>query len=95
MLAFIFACATASLWILVQPFVTGLLLFGRNLLVIWLDLLDVGTRLFGIPYQAALWIVLTLIAVHLFFGGIGGWFAWKLGNTLKTRLGGELTQPVG
>ena len=95
MLAFIFASTAASLWTLVQPFVTGVLLFGRNLLIIWLDLLDVGTRLFGIPYQAALWIVLTLIVVHLFFGGIGGWLAWKLGNTLKTRLGRELPQPVG
>ena len=95
MLAFIFACMGASLWTLVQPFVTGLLLFGRNLLVVWLDLLDMGARVFGIPYQAAFWIVLVLVTVHLLFGGLGGWLAWKLGLALKTRLGGDTSQTVG
>ncbi len=93
--AFITACAGAALWTLIQPFVTGVLLFGRNLLVVWLDLLDMGTRIFGIPYQAAIWIVLTLVVVHLIFGGIGGWLAWKLGLVLKTRLGGEISQTAG
>jgi ABC-type thiamin/hydroxymethylpyrimidine transport system permease subunit len=92
--AFMFACAGAALWTLVQPFLTGVLLFGRNLLVIWLDLLDAGARIFGIPYQAAFWIVVTLIIVHLAFGGIGGWLAWKLGHILKRRLNGELPEPV-
>lgn len=95
MLAFIFACVGASLWTLVQPFVTGLLLFGRNLLVVWLDLLDMGARVFGIPYQAAFWIALVLVIVHLLFGGLGGWLAWKLGLALKTRLGRETSQTVG
>jgi hypothetical protein len=93
--AFITACAGAALWTLIQPFVTGVLLFGRNLLVVWLDLLDMGTRIFGIPYQAAFWIVLTLVVVHLIFGSIGGWLAWKLGLVLKARLGGEITQTPG
>lgn len=93
--AFITACASAALWTLIQPFVTGVLLFGRNMLVVWLDLLDMGTRIFGIPYQASFWIVLTLVVMHLIFGGIGGWFAWKLGLVLKTRLGGEISQTQG
>lgn len=93
--AFITACAGAALWTLIQPFVTGILLFGRNLLVVWLDLLDMGTRVFGIPYQAAFWIVVVLVIVHLLFGGIGGWLAWKLGLVLKTRLGGEISQTAG
>jgi ABC-type thiamin/hydroxymethylpyrimidine transport system permease subunit len=95
MLSFIFACAGASLWTLVQPFVTGVLLFGRNLLVVWLDLLDMGTRVFGIPYQAVFWIVVVLVTVHLLFGGLGGWLAWKLGLVLKTRLGGDIPQMAG
>jgi hypothetical protein len=74
--------------------VTGVLLFGRNLLMIWLDLLDTGTRLFGIPYQAAVWIVIVLVSVHILAGGIGGWLAWKLGQVLKTRLGGDIPHPV-
>lgn len=95
LLAFILACAGASLWTLIHPFVTGVLLFGRNLLVIWLDVLDMGTRIFGIPYQAALWIVIVLVSVHVLAGGIGGWLAWKLSRVLKTRLGGEVSQPIG
>lgn len=91
--AFMLACAGAALWTLVQPFVTGVLLFGRNLLVIWLDLLDAGARIFGIPYQAAFWIVLALVVVHLVLGGIGGWLAWRLGHILKRRLAGELPGP--
>ena len=95
MIAFAFACAGAALWTLVQPFITGALLFGRNLLLIWLDLLDLGNRLFGLPSQAAVWIVLVLVAVHLVVGMVGGWLAWRLGQVLKTRLSGTLAASVG
>lgn len=93
--AFVVAGAGAALWTLIQPFVTGVLLFGRNLMVVWLDVLDMGARVFGIPYQAALWIVLALLAAHLLFGGTGGWLAWRLGHILKIRLEGESSQPGG
>jgi len=93
--AFISACAGAALWTVVQPFVTGTLLFGRNLLVIWLDLLDMGSRLFGLPSQAALWVVLAVVVLHLALGGLGGWLAWKLGHVLKIRLDGNLSKTVG
>jgi hypothetical protein len=95
MAAFISACAGAALWTIVQPFVTGILLFGRNLLVVWLDLLDMGSRLFGLPSQAAFGIALALVILHLIVGGIGGWLAWKLGLVLKIRLGGNLPESVG
>lgn len=95
LLAFVFAGAGAAFWTLVQPFITGVLLFGRNMLLIWLDLLDLGNRLFGIPSQAALWIVLVLAAVHLVLGGVGGWLAWRLAQVLKTRLSGSLSSSVG
>ncbi len=93
--AFIFACASASIWTVVQPFVTGLLLFGRNLLVIWLDLLDLGTRLFGLPTQSGLWIVVALVTFHSVIGGIGGWLAWKLGIVLKIRISENQPEPAG
>jgi ABC-type thiamin/hydroxymethylpyrimidine transport system permease subunit len=92
--AFISACAGAALWTIIQPFVTGLLLFGRNLVVVWLDLLDGGARLFGLPYTAAFWIVAILAIVHLVTGGIGGWLAWRLGLVLKKRLDGVLPKPL-
>ena len=95
MAAFVSACAGAALWTIVQPFVTGILLFGRNLLLVWLDMLDMGSRLFGIPSQAAIGIVLALVVLHLVIGGVGGWLAWKLGLVLKIRLGGNLPESVG
>lgn len=95
MLTFIFACAGAALWTIVQPFVTGVMLFGRNLVVVWLDLLDSGSRLLGLSPQTALWIVAVMVSIHLLLGGFGGWLAWKLGLVLKTRLGASLSEPVG
>ncbi len=93
--ALVAACAGAALWTVVQPFVTGVLLFGRNLLMVWLDLLDTGSRLFGLPAQAALAIVLGLVLLHLAAGALGGWTAWKLGAMLKIRLGWTSSEPVG
>jgi ABC-type thiamin/hydroxymethylpyrimidine transport system permease subunit len=95
LLVFILASTGAALWTIIQPFVTGILLFGRNLLVIWLDMLDTGSRLFGLPSQAAVGIVLALVALSFIVGGIGGWLAWKLGHVLKIRLGGNLADSVG
>jgi hypothetical protein len=58
-------------------------------------MLDMGSRLFGLPSNAAVGIVLAVVALHLIMGGIGGWLAWKLGLVLKIRLGGNLPESVG
>jgi hypothetical protein len=92
MLAFIITCASAALWTVIQPFVTGVLIFGRNMFIIWLDLLDSGSRLFGLPPSTTLWIVVAMVSLHLFIGGVGGWMAWKLGLVLKIRMGGALSE---
>jgi ABC-type thiamin/hydroxymethylpyrimidine transport system permease subunit len=86
-LAFMLAVMAGALWTLVQPFVTGLLIFGRGLLSIWLDTLDQGSRLFGLDSHAALWIILGLVALYLAVGAVGGWLAWNLGRLLAARLG--------
>lgn len=88
-LAFILAVAGGALWTLIQPFVTGLLIFGRNFLSIWLDTLDLGSRLFGLSSQAVLWIVLALVILHLAVGAVSGWLAWNLGHLVSIRLGGN------
>jgi ABC-type thiamin/hydroxymethylpyrimidine transport system permease subunit len=90
LVAFLVTCMGAALWVLIHPFVTGLLIWGQSLLMVWLDMLDTGTRLFGIPSQAVLWVVLALVLLYLLVGAIGGWLAWKLGILLKNRLGGNL-----
>jgi hypothetical protein len=85
--AFILAGALGVAWVLLQPFVTGPLLFGRTLFVVWLDLLDLGRRLFGLTPAAALWIVSGLILIHLVIGGLVGWLSWDIARLLKNRLG--------
>lgn len=84
---FLVAGAVGVLCPLVQPFVTNPLLFGRTLFTVWLDLLDLGGRLFGLGSDAALIIVLALVALHVAIGLVAGWFAWEAGRTLQTRLG--------
>jgi hypothetical protein len=88
-LAFILAVTGGALWTLIQPFVTGLLIFGRNLLSVWLDMVDQGSRLFGLGSQAALWIVLGLVFLHLAVGALGGWLAWNIGQLVSIRLRGQ------
>lgn len=85
--AFLVAGAVGVLCPLVQPFVTNPLLFGRTLFTVWLDLLDLGGRLFGLGSDAALVIVLALAALHAVIGLVAGWFAWEAGRALQTRLG--------
>ena len=88
-LSFMLAVAGGSLWTLIQPFVTGLLIFGRTLLPIWLDMVDQGSRLFGLGSQAALWIVLALFLLYLAVGAVAGWLAWSLGQMVSVRLRGH------
>jgi hypothetical protein len=85
--AFLAAGAAAGLWPLVQPFVTGPLLFGRTLFTVWLDLLDLGQRLFGFGTSAVVAIVVVLAVVHLGLGLVAGWIAWDAGHMLQARLG--------
>jgi len=93
-LAFMLAVAGGALWTLIQPFVTGLLIFGRGLLSIWLDTIDLGSRLFGLSSQAVLWIVVGLVLLYLAVGAISGWLAWKLGQLVVARLGGHSPSTV-
>lgn len=89
-LAFALAGAGAASWTIIHPFFTGLLLFGRNLLVVWLDLLDTASRLFSLPSQAGIWLALAYLLVHVGAGLLGGWLAWKIGCALQMRLGGAV-----
>ncbi len=85
--SFLLAGALGVAWCLVQPFVTGPLLFGRTLFVVWLDLLDTGTRLLGLDENAVFAIVAALLATYLAIGGLAGWLSWDLARQLKMRIG--------
>jgi len=84
-LAFVLAGGLAVLWTLVHPFFTQSFLAGRGVLVIWLDLLDEGTRLFGLNPNAAWIIVAALVLLRLIVGGVAGWIAWDLGQAIQKR----------
>ena len=87
-LAFVLAGGLAVLWTLVHPFFTQSFLAGRGVLVIWLDLLDEGTRLFGLNPNAAWVIVAALVLLRLGVGGVAGWVAWDLGQAIQKRVRG-------
>ena len=91
-LAFICAAMVAVLWTLVQPFFTGMLIFGRDLLSIWLDTLDMGSRLLGLDSQAAIWILLALVSGYLAVGAAAGALAWWLARLVRSRMGLRLPQ---
>ncbi len=88
-LAFMLAGAGGALWTIIQPFVTGLLLFGRSLLVVWLDLIDLGSRIFHLDSNAGVWIAILMTLLYLIVGGVAGWLAWQVGRLLIARLGGR------
>ena len=92
-LSFMLAGAFGVLWTLVQPFFTGLLLFSRDIFVIWLDFLDRGSRLFGLDPAAAIWFLAILATVHLVLGAAAGWLAWGSGRLLQSRLDGTSMLP--
>ena len=89
-LSFVLSAGLGVAWVLLQPFVTGPLLFGRTVFVVWLDLLDAGSRLLGFSGNAALWIVIVLLAIHFVIGGLAGWISWDLARQLQARLGKPL-----
>lgn len=88
---FVLAGALGVAWVLLQPFVTGPLLFGRTVFTVWLDLIDRGNQLLGLSSSAAIWIVAAMLAIHLVIGAFVGWFSWEIARLLQVRLGRPVT----
>ena len=81
------AGALGVTWVVGQPFVTGPLLFGRTVFVVWLDLLDSARRLLGLG-SSAIFVVLGLfVLVHILMGVLAGVVAWNVGGQVHSRLG--------
>ena len=85
--AFVLAGALGVGWVLLQPFITNPLLFGRTLFTVWLDLLDRGSQLLGLDASAGLWIFLAFLAIYMAAGSLVGWFSWDIARLLQVRLG--------
>lgn len=75
----------ATLWPLVQPFVTQGLLGGSGVLAVYDGLLRLGGKLLGLAPAAGLAIVGLLVAVHVTAGVVAGIMAWHVGTTLRAR----------
>jgi hypothetical protein len=86
-LAFILAGMLGVVSTVIQPFFTGPLLFGRTILVVWLDLIDRGSYIFGLDPRAIWVVLLVYVGIHLLAGGLAGWVAWDVGRLLQARLG--------
>jgi hypothetical protein len=83
---FVLAGGLGVLITFIQPFITGPILFGQGILSVWLDTLDVGARLFGLPSTAAFAIIAILACVTLVIGCAAGWLAWGAGRILQIRM---------
>ncbi|MFN2216210.1 MAG: hypothetical protein ACK2TS_04635 [Anaerolineales bacterium] len=86
-ISLIVAGASGVIFTLIQPFITGPLLFGRTLFVVWLDLIDLGSRFLGLNESAIFLIVGGLLLIYLIIGSVAGWLAWLIASQLKVRLG--------
>lgn len=82
------------LWVLVQPFITNPLLFGRTVLDAWLDLVRRGSRLLGFEENAVFWILVVMAVIHLLIGAAAGLISWELGHQLQQRLGRDSEQEI-
>jgi hypothetical protein len=91
--AFLLAGILGVGWTMIQPFITGGLLFGRDTLEVWLDLVNEGGRILGLQVNAALWIFMILAAFHVLLGSLSGWLAWTTARRLTVRLGPALPLP--
>jgi len=94
-ISFLLAGALGVTWTLLQPFVTGPLLFGRSLFVVWLDLLDTGNRLLGLNGSAVLWLVVVLLGIYMSIGCVAGWLSWGVAGQLQSRLGRSQVESLG
>lgn len=91
---FMLAGGLGVLWTLLQPFVTGPLLFGVSLVETWSNTINQGSSALGMDSSAVFIIVILLIVIRLVIGGIAGWFAWDVGRELQKRLG-RTARPAG
>ena len=90
--SFVLAGVLGVLWTMAQPFVTGLLLFGRDLLSIWIEMIESGGKLFGLGTQAVVWIFGVLLMMHLAIGSLAGLLGWSLAGSINSRLGRNTIQ---
>jgi len=81
------AGALGVTWVVAQPFVTGPILFGRTMFVIWLDFIDTAGRVLGLGGSSILIVLGLYILIHVIVGILSGILAWQVGKQVQSRLG--------
>jgi len=93
-LSFAVAGALGVCWTAAHPFLTGVVLFGRDFMAIWSGLLDAASRSMGMDAgQAVVWVVAVWVGARVVAGAAAGWVAWGVGRVLLERVYG--TQSSG
>jgi hypothetical protein len=85
--AFVLAGAAALLWPVVHPLVTQVLLAGRAVLAVYLDILAGLMRLLRLDARGVALALALFVALHLACGALAGWLAWEAGRTAARRVG--------
>ncbi len=88
-LSYAAAGALGVSWTALHPFLTGFVLFGRDLATIWNGLLEGSSRALGIDTgRIALWVGVAWVGVRVAAGAGAGWAAWSTGGLLLRRVYG-------
>ena len=99
--AFVASGALAVGWNLPHKFIMMRLLYGKDIVEVYTNMVREGSQMMGLDTSAALVILAILLLVRLVVGGIGGWTAWGLGGAVARRLGrrtpaaSPLPPPIG
>jgi hypothetical protein len=75
------------MWVVVQPFVAGPLLFGRAILMVWLDFLDSARRVLGLGETSLVLVLGLYVLIHIAAGILAGVVSWNVGKQVRSRLG--------
>jgi ABC-type thiamin/hydroxymethylpyrimidine transport system permease subunit len=85
--AFVLGGALAVGWNFPHKFIMMRMMYGRNIVQVYQELTQDGSRMLGLDPSLALLILSLLLLVRLVAGGIAGWGAWALGGAVAERLG--------
>ncbi len=89
---FIITGGLGVFYTLVHPFFSQGLLAGSGVLFVWEMLLQQGSRVFGIPVEAA-WSVIGIMAlVHLVVGIVAGYLAWDVARIARGRISSSVVE---
>ena len=77
----------AFAWNSVHPFIMLPLLFGQRLDQAYAKLVKDGAATIGLDTRQGMLILLVLLLIRVVVGGVAGWLAWGLGETVRRRVG--------